>query len=287
MSGFIGRNIQKNAYLLKREIRKQTRTSVNEMQPGDILRVGGKLEIVTSEGKYYSEVTTLLHLGSFIPKSSNESNLVLNSVDSLNITQQLCSGIFPNLRKIIFASTMDVYKRTNSTIDESSELEVNNLYVASKLMSEHVVENYCGRNNIAFDILRIGHVYGNGDDVYQKVFPNMVRAIKSGNVFRWNGNTKQSLNLIYVDDLISILAQLIDSERGMGVLNIVSSTNVRVEELIEILEEETNLKLNIEVVDDMKEKFQYNYSNEKLRENLIFAETPIELAIRQILHSSV
>jgi UDP-glucose 4-epimerase len=199
----------------------------------------------------------------------------------------LCSGIFPNLKKVIFASTVDVYKRVNTKINESSELEVNSLYVAYKLMSEHIVEDYCIRNDIEFDILRIGHIYGSGDDVYQKVLPNMIRAIKSGDIFRLIGNTKQSLNLMYVDDLVDLMAQLADSETSMGVLNIVSSTNVSIGELIQIMEEETNLKLNIEVIDDMKEKFQYNFSNEKLRKNLNLVETPIEEAIRKVLGTAL
>jgi UDP-glucose 4-epimerase len=283
MSGFIGKHLEEKIDFFRQEGVNQTRADANLLQSGDILRVDGLLDVRDTDAHYYSKVEILLHLGSFTPKSSGDAHFIPSSFDSLRVTQQLCSGIFPNLKKIIFVSTMDVYKRTNAIIDESSDLEVSNAYVASKLMSEHVIEEYCKNNKIHFDIIRIGHIYGQGDYVYQKVLPNMIGAIKTGSVFRLVGEKTQSLNLLYVEDLIDVIFQLVNQKEGLGILNVVSGLNFRIEDLIAMLEQITGLKLKIEVVEGPKNSFQYNFDNTKLMKSLTLRETPLKVALKKIL----
>jgi UDP-glucose 4-epimerase len=283
MSGFIGKHLEEKIDFFRQDGVNQTRVDAKQLKPGDILRVDGLLDVRDTDAQYHSKVEILLHLGSFTPKSSGDAHLIPSSFDSLRVTQQLCSGIFPNLKKIIFVSTMDVYKRTNAIIDESSNLEVSNAYVASKLMSEHVIEEYCKNNKIHFDIIRIGHIYGEGDDVYQKVLPNMIRAIKTGGTFRLVGEKTQSLNLLYVDDLIDVIFELVNHKKGLGIMNVVSGFNFRIEDLIAMLEQITGLKLKIEVVEGPKNSFQYNFDNTKLMKSLTLRETPLKVALKKIL----
>jgi UDP-glucose 4-epimerase len=282
-TGFIGQHLLSKIVNIQNYRVYQLKSDVLTLEPGDILRTRGDLNTLTCDEEKRSEVKTLLLLGSYTPKSSNSPQSISDCIDSINVTQKLCSGIFPNLVKVIFISSMDVYKRSSLLIDESSELEISNCYIATKLMCEHIVENYCKENKLNFDILRVGHIYGYGDFVYEKVFSNLVRAIKLGNTFKVNGDVEQSLNLLYVKDLISVILQSVENKETAGLLNVVSSSNVTIKNLIEVIEHESNLKLKVEVMEGTGSKFQYKFNNEKLKQHYILKETPLSKGVAETL----
>ncbi len=285
-SGFIGQHLLPQIKDLKRLNVYQLKSDPLKLESGDILRTRGELNLQFSNENQLSEVEVLLLLGSYTPKFSNSFPAIPECLDSLNVTQKLCSGIFPNLKKVIFISSMDVYKRSDLEIDELSEVEIVNSYVATKLMSEHIVESYCQQNKIKYDILRVGHVFGHGDFVYKKVFSNMVQAIRLGTTFKAHGSVGQSLNLIYVKDLVDIIIQAIHDKTSAGILNVVSSSNLTIKDLIVELEKATNTKLKIEVIENSRSNFQYRFNNEKLKLNYIFRETPFEVAVSEIVKNT-
>jgi nucleoside-diphosphate-sugar epimerase len=117
--------------------------------------------------KGINNIEILIHIGAFTPKTNSQANDIEKSYSNVKNTVYLLDNI-PNVpNKIIFTSTIDVYKNTNIIIDENSETNPISLYGWSKLLCEKIIEQYGYQNNSIVQILRIGHIYGNGEEEYK------------------------------------------------------------------------------------------------------------------------
>ena len=282
-SGFIGSHLLSFfANIQEFEIGKLCSNPKNA-GTNDALMRGDKIETPRSSVEFIKHVEVLIHAGSFTPRKHGEANNLRESLKSLKITQQLCSGIFPNLRKFIFLSTMDVYERTPDLVTEFSPLAIKNAYVASKLFSESEIALYCGQNNIALDIFRLGHVFGPRDDVYQKALQKILVSANEGSTFRVQGPINQKLNLFYVKDLCPIFEQSLRSKNSYGYINLVSSKPISIRHIIEIVSEIKKRNLFFSEEEAHQEQMDYNFDCSKLRQSFTYTETSIKAALEEYI----
>lgn len=89
-------------------------------------------------------------------------------------------------KNLFFKSTLDVYGKIETIIDESSFITLT-MYGWSKLYCEKLLENWSKRNNIILQILRIGHIYGKGEKAYKKVIPVTIQKLKMEKILRFFG----------------------------------------------------------------------------------------------------
>ncbi|MFX4253329.1 NAD-dependent epimerase/dehydratase family protein, partial [Aliarcobacter butzleri] len=116
----------------------------------------------------------------FTPKSGIEANDINKSNANIFNTKYLLDNL-PNFpEKFIFLSTLDVYGKIETIIDESSFTNPLTMYGWSKLYCEKLLENWSKENNIILQILRIGHIYGKGEKAYKKVIPITIQKLKNG-----------------------------------------------------------------------------------------------------------
>src|SRR3546814_5345856 len=81
---------------------------------------------------------------------------------------------------VIF-STIDVYAPVDSgCLTEASPVDPPSLYGASKFFCEKLVAAYAMDHGYDHAILRIGHTYGPGEDAYEKLIPQAIRALLEG-----------------------------------------------------------------------------------------------------------
>ena len=59
-------------------------------------------------------------------------------------------------------------------VDEHTAVNPTSLYGASKYYCEKMLAVFCKNNNIIFHNLRIGHVYGIGEEKHQKLLPQII-----------------------------------------------------------------------------------------------------------------
>ena len=278
-SGFIGGAFIENFQKIENvEIRK-VRNNPNVTEPGDIARNNGQIVVPTISQDYVNQTQTLIHLGNFTPKNKESLNNIEECLDSLEISRQLFFDTFPNLQKIIFASTIDVYEPNLELIDEHSKVSIRNSYIASKIFSEQFALKAVLNKKIDLDIFRIGHVYGQGDSHFQKLLPNLVRSFNSDLKFKLTTSLKQELDLIYISDVVSVITEAALVPQGRGITNLVSSNNITVNELISFFETKLGKKLDLEIIHSEHVVTSSRFNNDKLCRDFNFVETPINVGL--------
>ena len=280
-SGFIGGAVLKSLDNLENVECRNISSSTSHNFPGDIGRSGGNLYIPKESLKYVEETRVLLHIGGFTPKNKSYLENLKEYTNSLEISRKLFFDTFPNLEKIIFASTMDVYDRASKSINEKSNITFSNPYVASKLFSEQYAALATQDNKrIELDIFRIGHVYGKGDFKYQKFLPNLVEAFKNNSKFKLKTKLTQELNLIFVQDVVNVLIQSVLNSKGFGITNLVSSNSVQIIDLINFFQDETGKLLDLELFESEGKDFSYSFDNKKLCKDFNFKETSLNIGLK-------
>ena len=179
------------------------------------------LTVRTWERIGVERVAILYHLAGFTPKSPDAAD-ALDAVyrDNLDSTRVLLHSFPASPRRIVFASTLDVYlaPAKNAVLSESSSLGPANLYAASKLFCEVLVRQSCRGHGSSCAILRYGHIYGPGEEAYRKVIPQAIRAVLEGESPVVYGDGSAMRDFLYVDDAVEATVRAGSSRRRNSAL---------------------------------------------------------------------
>ncbi len=212
-------------------------------------------------------VDVLLHMGAFIPKSTANANEVDNSTSNINNTIKLIEEL-PSLKKIVFISTIDVYEDTDERISESTKTIPSTMYGWSKIYCEQAVKALAEKRDITYEILRLGHVYGEGEEAYRKVMPLMIKNAINGDTLNIYGDGKAIRSYIHIDDVARSIVKAIDLEDS-NVINVVGSEGVTVEELALMIRKLSGDKVDINYIPSQVKNREYLFDNSKLTQKLI------------------
>jgi len=183
----------------------------------------------------FDDITHLIHAGAFIPKESLDSNDLEACYSNIAYTKNLLSHKFKALTRIVNISTIDVYATTADKLSENSIISPISLYGSSKLYCEDMVKSFSSINENSYINLRIGHVYGPGEEKYKKVLPIAIKNILNDKPVELWGDGSDLRSFIYIDDVIaSIINALTLSEKNLDI-NVVSGKPVSILELLDAL----------------------------------------------------
>lgn len=212
----------------------------------------------------YESIKTVIHAGAFIPKRSNEANNWNECNSNISNSAILLNCDFPNLEKVIFLSTVDVYGE-EKIISESSPIDPFSLYGNSKFYCEKMITAWANKENKIHQILRIGHVYGPGEEAYQKIIPITIqKLLKKDHLQIW-GTGEEARSFIYIKDVVQAILQSIKLEIFIGPVNIVSSQQISIKDLVN----------KLITISGQESKIEYIQSNAVSR-NLIFDNTKMK-----------
>ena len=229
-SGFIGRHVLQKLLgkYSARELVALSSEKLSGIHVIDSRNYTFKDDIFTSNG--CSDIEVLLHMGAFTPKSKDfVSNLPLSNSNIIN-TQKIIFSRLPNLKKVIFLSTIDVYKPSELYNEETPTIPTT-LYGWSKLYCEKMIEEYSQSRNLICNILRIGHVYGVGEYQYKKIIPTLIQKVINNESVELFGDGEALRTFIYIDDVSEAICKAIDFE-GSGVTNIVGTEAITINNLV-------------------------------------------------------
>jgi len=192
-----------------------------------------------------NKIDAVIHAGAFIPKTAKDANNIIFSGSNIFNTRHLLNNL-PPVNKFIFISTVDVYKPEN-VITEQSITEPASLYGWSKLYCEQMINRWGKENNVSAQILRVGHIYGPGEEKYQKLIPVTIRKCLADEnpVIFSDGQEKRAY--LHVSDCMKAIVKSIDLPENIGVINIASGESLSVYEIVSIIKNAINEKLTIEV----------------------------------------
>lgn len=184
-----------------------------------------------------SDITVLIHIGAFTPKDSSLANDKHGYLENIRTTQALLSVDLPNLKRIIFISSLDVYKCSNERIDETSAVEPSSLYGESKLICEQLIRKYCDDQKIIFQILRLGHVFGPGEDHYKKLIPMLIKQCLMEDKMTIFGDPAARRSFIYIDDVVTAIIGAINLPQENDLINVVGGDAITIDEIAMLIKE--------------------------------------------------
>jgi GlcNAc-P-P-Und epimerase len=145
-------------------------------------------------------------------------------------TQHLCEfATRENIRNIVFASTMMVYRAGERRSKESDCAAPDTAYGISKLLAEAVLEKWSAVGGRTLHIVRPGVVFGRGESGN---FTRLYKALKSRR-FAYVGRSSTRKACIYVKDLCRFMRFLAESSEGLGPYNLALPNPVTIREICE------------------------------------------------------
>lgn len=219
----------------------------------------------------FENIEVIVHAGAFIPKSSLQANDIAQSNSNINNTYKLITSVLPKLKKIIFLSTIDIYGPYD-IITEESPVEPVSLYGHSKLYCEKMILAWCKENNIENLILRIGHVYGPGEEKYQKLIPNVIQNIIKNEPIKLYGSGRDIRSFIYISDVIQAIVNSVELSTKGEIINIVGEEKISIYDLIHKIIKLSGKDVPVDHVKTEIQPRNLIFNNDKLKKTL---HTPI------------
>lgn len=220
-------------------------------------------------------IDIVVHIGAYTPKSGIEANDVEKSNANINNTKYLIDNLPNTPAKFIFLSTIDVYGQVNGIISEDVIPNPLSLYGWSKLYCEKMLENWSKQNSIILQILRVGHIYGKGEEAYKKVIPVTIQKLKNNEAPQIFGMGEEKRSFLHVDDVSNMILKSIELEKYEGVINLCSSNSYTIKNIIEILIEISNKKIRIDYVETKNRGIDFEFDTFKMNKLLGYEKVNI------------
>ncbi|WP_267405593.1 MULTISPECIES: NAD(P)-dependent oxidoreductase [unclassified Chryseobacterium] len=227
----------------------------------------------------FQDIETIIHAGAFTPKKGSEANNIQLSNSNISSTYKLLNAALPRLKKFIYLSTLDVYDN-DKIISESTLEKPTSLYGHSKLYSEKMVESWGKEQNKSVQILRIGHVYGPGEEAYQKIIPATINNILSEKPVQIWGSGEELRSFIYIKDIVEAIVGSIDLE-DVGVINLVGNRSISIEDLVNTIQLISNQEVAIEKIPVEKKGRDFVFDSSKMNTYLLQKETSLEEGLKE------
>jgi UDP-glucose 4-epimerase len=181
----------------------------------------------------------VLHLAAihFIPHCIMHPDACLASnVRGTEVLMRCLQG--SSTRKLIFASTLDVYSTADRLHSEEHKPEPTNVYGLSKWLGENIVE-YTRRlnNHLSVVTLRFANVYG-PRETNPHFIPDLLQAIRDKSTPELRmGYLGASRDFIYVLDIVDAVLRAYYTETGRySVFNVASGTSSPVRKVAELVQ---------------------------------------------------
>ena len=213
-----------------------------------------------------TQVDIFVHLGSFTPKKQEQANDPMLCSRNITFTLACLAALPSSLQCLIYTSTLDVYDASSECLSEESPVNPMSLYGWSKLYSEQLVQHWTQQHGTVCQILRLGHIYGPGEEAYRKLIPQTIRLLQAGQspVIYTDGAEVRSF--LHVADCCRLIMNAIELPHFIGPVNVASSHSVSVLELVQLLKELTGSKQAIEVQNTVKIKRNLTFNNAKMNQ---------------------
>lgn len=209
-----------------------------------------------------SSIDVVIHIGASTPKGRGKDT-VREYIENIRTTVHLIENL-PNVpQKIIFISTVSVYKYCE-IIDESTEINCEDTYGVTKILCEKYLEDYCKRNEVDLQILRLGPVFGPGEEKYNKVAGTFIRLAMHDEPINIFSDGEELRNMIYIDTVAKYITEAVLFEENIGIVNIVNTESISIKNLANLAVSVTNSNSKINILNKMDGRND-KFNSEKCR----------------------
>ncbi len=174
-------------------------------------------------------ISTIIHCAAAIP------NEQYTTLDCYNINTTIDERIVEyaqknNIEKLIFISTTNMYGISNEVIDETTNLNIDNLYSQAKFNSEKLFSNLI---NIKVISLRVNapYHYSQKANTVLKIFINK---IVEGKDASYHGTGARQQDFTHVQDVADAVMCSLETDKT-GMYNIASGTSISMKNLTALI----------------------------------------------------
>lgn len=176
---------------------------------------------------------------------------------NVNGTQMILEAACRKRKLVLAASTSEVYgKNTNVPFNEDADLVLGPTtkgrwsYAASKALDEFLALSYWKEKKLPVIVVRLFNTVGpRQTGRYGMVLPNFVKSALENKPISIFGNGKQTRCFCDVRDTVEALMRLMDTERAVGeVTNVGSTEEITIEDLAQQVKERTKSTSAIEYI---------------------------------------
>lgn len=271
-SGFIGSRLVRAACTLYGKNSVLALSSRPQTACETIIYDNRDFRIIQSDLVKIEQVEVLIHAGAYTPKSAANSNAIDQCNGNIFFTTQLLQLPLSNLKRIINLSTIDVYTSVDE-IDETTPTVPRTLYGMSKLYCERLVAIFAENRRLACQILRVGHVYGPGEEEYAKFLPRAIQNVVSNMPIELWGDGSELRSFIYIDDVVRAILAAITLPPNIGVINVVGGNAISIRQVLDAIIAISDKKVDIEFHESKGVKQDFVFDNAKCRTHLLLRET--------------
>lgn len=225
------------------------------------------------------DIEVMIHIGAWIPKVAKEADNFIEATSNITSTQKLLMSHLPKLKKILYCSTTDVYGDVSGIITENTPVAPQSMYGWSKLYCEKMIESFAYEKNLTFQILRLGHVYGEGEEKYRKVMPVMIKNAIHGRDIMIYGDGEAVRTFIYAGDVAKAVVRAIGLENS-NVINIVGNEPITINQLGNMIAIHSgkSIKIHHQPAERGRDCL---FDNQRLRNTLLEELIPFETGLRR------
>lgn len=237
-TGFIGRKLVKRLVEKKYQVEILVRNkSDNKRFPKEVRIINGNLEKPDTFTKYLTNQTTLVHLAAIRSNWGAKENFIKTNSNSIK-------NFFKKKSKpkhMIITSSVYVFgKNNNLPLNENSARLATDIYGLSKINAEDITVSSAQKYKIPYTIIRPAIVYGPEDNKSGMIL-KMIRLVNSGK-FPIIGSGNNTLQLIYIDDLIEGYIKAIEKGGKNQTYILAAKKPIILKKLIEIVRSELGVK---------------------------------------------
>ena len=191
------------------------------------------------------DATAVIHLAAihFIPDCEADPvechSVNVDGTDSVLAACARAGGV----QRVVCASTAAVYEPCDERHTEDSPLGPTDAYGRSRLEGERLLERFHRESGIAVAVARLFNVFGPGE-TNPHLIPAILRQALAGNELRL-GNLHTRRDYVYVDDVASALASMLDLDRSSLTCNIGSERDVNGFEVVATVGQLLNRHLEV------------------------------------------
>ena len=174
------------------------------------------------------------------------------------------------LKKFLQIGTSELYGSVDAPATEKSPLLPSSPYAISKMSADLHLESMYSVKQLPMNIIRPSNAYGPGQQVW-RVIPKAILAALTKKRFPLQGGGTVKKSYLYVDDLSTATHSVLINGKTGDTYNAGPENPVTIKEIIEIIAEELNMKLDEfceEVPGRVGEDSQYWLDSSKIKKEL-------------------
>ena len=278
-SGFIGSRLVRAASALLGTENVIAFSSTSTHPCPSVVYRGSNFDLSETDNALLGTAEVLIHVGAFIPKDRLQANAIDECNGNISFTEKLLALPLGSLKRVIYISTVDVYEPAELTTEDTLTLP-GSLYGWSKLYCEHMTSIFAASRGMASQILRVGHVYGPGEEVYAKFLPKAIKNVLAGVAVELWGDGSEIRSMIYIDDVVAAILQARNLPADLGPINVVGGVPVSMRALLDNLTRVSGHKVAITEREVGADKRNYIFDNAKMRQHLLPIETDLVSGLR-------